>query len=137
MLEIRGRATRLCDGVGRRSFLKVGALGIGGLALPELLRVRAGQAAEARRDTAVILFWMAGGPSHIDTYDMKPDAPAEVRGPFRPVATKTPGLSVCELLPRHLAVADRLAIVRSVHHDHSVHDDASHWVQTGYPLLQA
>jgi hypothetical protein len=137
MLEIRGRTIRLCDGTTRRSFLKVGSLGIGGLALPEVLRARQAQAATDRRDTAVILFWMAGGPSHIDTYDMKPNAPPEVRGPFRPIRTNVPGLNVCELLPRHAAIADKFSIVRSIQHEHSVHDDASHWVQTGYPLLNA
>ncbi len=127
---------RLCDGTSRRSFLKVGSLGLAGLALPEVLSARDAQAAE-RRDTAVILFWMAGGPSHIDTYDMKPDAPAEVRGPFRSITTNVPGIDVCELLPRHARIADKFSIVRSLHHEHSVHDDASHWVQTGYPLLNA
>lgn len=137
MLEIQGRTYRLCDGVSRRSFLKVGSLGLAGLSLPDVLRIRRAQVAATRKDTSVILFWMAGGPSHIDTYDMKPDAPAEVRGPFRPLKTNVPGLEVCELLPRHARIADRLAVVRSLHHELSVHDDASHWVQTGYPLLNA
>ena len=104
MLEIRGQTTR-------RGFLKIGALGLGGLSLADVLRLRQAQAATERRDTAVILFWMAGGPSHIDTYDMKPDAPAEVRGPFRAVETRLPGFRVNELLPRHARLADRLAIV--------------------------
>lgn len=137
MLEVQGRTYRMCDGVTRRSFLKVGALGLAGLALPDLLAIRQAQAAGARRDTAVILFWMAGGPSHIDTYDMKPEAPSEVRGPFRPIKTNVPGIELCELLPRHARIADKLAIIRSLHHEHNVHDDASHWVQTGYPLLNA
>ena len=124
MLEIRGQCTR-------RGFLRLGTLGAAGLAtLPA-------SAAPARRDTAVILFWMAGGPSHIDSYDMKPDAPAEIRGPFQSVATRLPGFRVNELMPRHAQIADRLAIVRSLHHSLHVHDDASHWVQTGYPLLNA
>ena len=121
----------------RRSFLRWGSLGLGGIPLARLLSLREAQAASERRDTAVILFWMAGGPSHLDTYDLKPAATAEIRGPFQSLATCVPGLDVCELLPRHAALADRLAIVRSLHHSHSVHDDASHWVQTGYPLLAA
>lgn len=137
MLEIRGRTSQLCDRVCRRSFLKIGSLGFAGLSLPEVLRVRRAQAASARRDTAVILFWMAGGPSHIDTYDTKPNATAEIRGPFATIPTSLPGLSVCELLPGHTRIADKLSIVRSLHHEHSVHDDASHWVQTGYPLFNA
>ncbi|MSR55031.1 MAG: DUF1501 domain-containing protein [Gemmataceae bacterium] len=130
MLEVLGRDVRL-GGVSRRSFLRIGSLGLAGLSLPELL------ASESRKDTAIILFWMAGGPSHIDTYDMKPAAPAEVRGPFKPISTRLPGFQVCELLPRHAQLADRFSIVRSIRHTLGVHDDASHWVQTGYPLLQA
>lgn len=137
MLEIQGRKFRLCDGVSRRSFLKIGALGLGGLTLPALLEARRAQAAGQRRDTAVILFWMAGGPSHIDTYDMKPNAPIEVRGPFKTIQTKVPGLDVCELLPRHARVAQHVSLVRSLHHHLAVHDDGAHWVQTGYPLLNA
>jgi uncharacterized protein (DUF1501 family) len=125
-------------GIGsRRSFLQVGSLGLAGLAMPNLVRARQAQAAESRKDTAVILLWMAGGPSHIDMVDMKPNAMAEVRGPFSPIRTNTTGIEVCELLPGHVEIADKLAIVRSLHHDLGVHDDASHWVQTGYPLLNA
>lgn len=137
MLEVQGRSYRLHDGQSRRSFLKVGSLGLAGLSLPAVLQARAAQAAGERKDTAIILFWMAGGPSHLDTYDMKPEAQSEVRGPFKPIATNLAGFQVNELLPRHARVADRLAIIRSLHHAHSVHDDASHWVQTGYPLLNA
>lgn len=90
-----------------------------------------------RHENAAILFFMAGGPSHIDMYDMKPGAVAEVRGPFRPIDTRVEGLQVCELMPRHVEVADRLAIIRSITHGLGVHDDATHWVQTGYPLLNA
>ncbi len=121
----------------RRSFLRAGALGLGGLSLPELMRVRASQAAEARRDTAVILFWMAGGPSHIDMYDMKPSAPAEVRGPFQPISTDQPGLDVCELMPLHARIGRQLTVIRSLHHTYGVHDDAQHLVQTGWPQFNA
>ncbi len=91
----------------------------------------------ARQEGAAILFFMAGGPSHIDMYDMKPDAGPEIRGPFRPIATRVEGMQVCELLPRHVEISDRLAVIRSITHGLSVHDDATHWVQTGYPLLNA
>jgi hypothetical protein len=130
VLEVLGRTIR-SHGVTRRSFLRIGSLGFAGLTLPDALK------AAERKDTAVIHFWMAGGPSHIDTYDMKPDAPAEVRGPFQSLATRLPGFRVCELMPRHAAIADRISVVRSLRHTLGVHDDASHWVQTGYPLLQA
>lgn len=137
MLEIRGNARRGVDGISRRGFLKAGTLSFGGLTLPQVLALRDAQAASARRDTAVILFWQAGGPSHIDTVDMKPDQPIEGRGPFQPIATSQPGFDVCELMPGHARIADKLAIVRSLHHNLSVHDDGSHWMQTGYPLLNA
>ena len=125
----------------RRGFLKIGSLGLAGLILPNLLRAEAeafdkaavsNVAAADRRGTAVILYWMAGGPSHLDTWDMKPEAVAEVRGPFKPIATRLPGLQLCELLPHQAAMADKLAIVRSLAHRNGNHFDAAHWVQTGY-----
>jgi hypothetical protein len=131
MLEIQGCAGRLCDGVSRRSFLKIGSLGLAGLALPEFLRAVERQPAGRRRARAVILYWMAGGPSHLDTYDMKPAAPVQVRGPFRPGATRVPGLQFCELFTRQARVADRIALVRSLTHTNHDHFDAAHWVQTG------
>lgn len=121
----------------RRGFLKVGALGLGGLSLPLVSRLRRSQAAATRKDTAVILFWMAGGPSHIDTYDMKPAASAEVRGPFAATSTNAAGIDVCELLPEHTKLADKFSLIRSMRHTLAVHDDGSHWMQTGYPLLNA
>ncbi|MFO0867401.1 MAG: DUF1501 domain-containing protein [Pirellulales bacterium] len=134
MLTWRGGS----GGTDRRGFLRIGGLGLAGCSLPEILRAPAPVAAapESPR-TAVILFWLAGGPSHLDMYDMKPAAPAEVRGPFQPIDTRLPGLQVCELLPQQALLADRFSLVRSLTHDLGVHDDASHWVQTGYPLLNA
>ncbi len=120
----------------RRAFIRLGALGCTGLNLPLLLQARDNQSAP-RRSTSVILYWMAGGPSHLDTYDPKPDAPVEVRGPFKSIPTKTPGLFVTELLTGHAKIADRFSLVRSLCHSHFVHDDASHWVQTGWPNFGA
>lgn len=137
MLQLLGRKSRLCDGVTRRGFLGVGSLGLAGLSLPQVLRARQAQAAATRKDTAVILFYMAGGPSHLDTYDMKPKAPEINRGPFRPISTTAAGLDLCELMPRQAALGDRMSIVRSVTHNLSVHDDGAHWIFTGYPLLNA
>jgi hypothetical protein len=137
MLEIRGGGVPGADGVSRRGFLKVGSLGLAGLTLEALLGARRARATPAGHDTSVILFWMAGGPSHIDTYDMKPDAPEQVRGPFCAVRTSLPGYRMCELMPRQARLAHRLAVIRSLHHTLGEHDDASHWVQTGYPLVNA
>lgn len=123
--------------VTRRSFLQVGALGFGGLTLPRLLELQAAQGNADRPKTSVILLWMTGGPSHIDTYDMKPDETAAIRGPFQPIATNLPGLSVCDLMPLHAKIAERLTVIRSLHHKYGVHDDAQHLVQTGYPQLNA
>ncbi len=136
MLNLLGCAANDRE-IGRRGFLRVGSLGAAGLALPQVLAARQAQAAAARKDTAVILFWMAGGPSQIDTYDPKPDATESIRGPFKPIRTKVPGMDLSELLPRHAPLADKFTLIRSLQHTLAVHDDASHWVQTGHPLLQA
>src|SRR4051812_2903529 len=100
MLEFTGRGSRTCDGVTRRGFLQVGALAFGGLSLPGLLKARAEGTASATNKKSVILIWQAGGPSHIDMYDLKPNAPAEVRGEFKPISTKVPGLQIGEHLPK-------------------------------------
>jgi hypothetical protein len=125
------RPARSNDPITRRGFLRLGALGLGGLTLPALQEACTAQAS-GRRDTAVILYWMAGGPSQLDTWDPKPDAPVEVRGPFTSVATRTPSVRVCELLPRQAMVSDKFILLRSVSHREYNHPDASHLVQTGY-----
>jgi uncharacterized protein (DUF1501 family) len=99
----------------RRWFLQTGFAGIAGLSLPELLRCRArGSSSALGNHKAVILIWLSGGPSHLDTWDPKPDAPTEVRGPFRSIATRVPGIRICEHLPLQAGVLDRLTLVRSV-----------------------
>src|SRR5690242_17088190 len=99
----------------RRAFLRAGLAAFGSLSLPALFRLRAEAGpAVPRERTAVIVVWLRGGGSHLDTYDPKPDAPAEYRGPFKPLATRTPGLRVTELLPRHAALAHRFTILRSM-----------------------
>ncbi|HKB37942.1 MAG TPA: DUF1501 domain-containing protein, partial [Gemmataceae bacterium] len=102
MLDFVGRGPRTCDGVSRRTFLKVGSLALGGLSLPALLRQRA-LAREEGKSTprrSVILLWLAGGPSHIDMYDLKPSAPAEFRGEYKPINTNVTGIQIGEQLPR-------------------------------------
>ena len=137
MLTLRGHLPGLTRPLSRRGFLSVGSLLPLGLSLEDVLAARQAQVADIRRDTAVILFFMAGGPSHIDMYDMKPAQSAEVRGPFRSIATNLPGLDVCDLMPRHAHTARRMSVIRSLTHDLSEHDDATHWLQTGYPLRNA
>src|SRR5262245_51945687 len=128
---LRGEPMSLhpCRGpLSRRAFLRLGALALGGLHWPRLLQA---QAAPRSPSTAVILFWMWGGPSQFETFDPKPDAPAEIRGPFRPIQSVVPGMDFCELFPRHARIADRLAVVRSLHHTMSSHNDGSIEVLTG------
>jgi uncharacterized protein (DUF1501 family) len=123
-----------CPGpLSRREFLRLGSLALGGAGLSNLLGLRAA-AKEAGRptpDTAVIFLWLPGGPSHLETYDLKPDAPAEYRGDFRPIRTKVPGLEVCELLPLHAQCADKFALIRSIAHTYAGHGDGMKHVLTG------
>jgi len=103
--------------VSRRSTLKAGVAGIAGLSLPTLLRAQDAATAAGKpisRRKSVILLWMTGGPSHIDTWDTKPDAPPEIRGPFGTIATRLPGVRLCEFLPKQAAMMDKLTIIRSV-----------------------
>jgi hypothetical protein len=116
--------------VDRRTFLRAGVLGAGGLALPDLLRCRAATPARTP-ETSCILVWLNGGPSHLETYDMKRDAPAEYRGQFGPAATNVVGMRVCELLPRHARVADKFSLIRSVAHNFSAHAGGVQQVLTG------
>src|SRR4051795_6598126 len=108
------------NGIHRRDFLRLGALGMGGLTLVDLLRHEA-RGEVSGRPKSVIYVVLNGGPSHIDMYDLKPDAPAEYRGPFRPIATRLTGCRICELMPGQAAMMDKLTLlrgVRSVENDH-------------------
>lgn len=129
---VSGSQARDCSGMTRRDALRIGALGLGGLTLPNLLAARSAQAATgAAKDTSVVFLFLSGGPSHIDTYDMKPEAPAEFRGLFDPIATRLPGLDICELMPRQAEIADRFSLVRTFSHEDGNHGSAVHWVATG------
>jgi hypothetical protein len=124
---------RYCDGLTRRSFLQAGFLGLGGLSLADAMRQKAAAEPEkSGRDTAVILVWLDGGPTQLDTYDLKPAAPAEYRGPLHGTKTNVPGLDVCELMPQQTRVMDRLAVVRSLSHTTGDHFAGAHWMLTGY-----
>jgi hypothetical protein len=114
MLTIFDRGSvRDCDGVTRRSFLQAGALALGGLTLGDLLRARAASPASGKlRQKSVIMVHLSGGPSHLDMFDMKPDAPREYRGEFNPIRTNVPGIELCELMPMQAKIADKFAILR-------------------------
>jgi hypothetical protein len=131
MLDVLGPRYRCCDGISRRGFLKIGALGLGGLTMADHLRLKASAAASAS-DTAVIFFWLGGGPSHLDMYDLKPEAPAEFRGEFKPIATNVPGTMIGEHLPLEARVMDKISVVRSVTHTNAGHGMGAHWMLTGY-----
>ncbi|MGE0608460.1 MAG: DUF1501 domain-containing protein [Pirellulales bacterium] len=134
MLDLVGRATRTCDGVSRRNFLRVGGLTVGGLTLPDLLRRKAEAKAAGRdvKNTSVILIWQAGGPSHLDMYDLKPNAPAEYRGEFNPIGTNVSGIEIGEHCSLQAKVMDKLTIVRSATHTNAGHGMASQWMLTGW-----
>lgn len=131
MLDLTTGFTRTCDGVTRRNFLSVGSLAIGGLSLSGLLQQQA-RAATSTSKKSVILIWQAGGPSHLDMYDLKPTAPAEYRGEFKPVPTNVPGVEISEHLPLQAKIFDKLAVVRSAFHTNAGHGMGSQWMLTGY-----
>ena len=121
----------------RRSWLRIGGLAFGGLALPEILQAapasqegRQGERGERNPAKGIIMVLLPGGPTHLDTFDLKPDAPVEIRGEFRPIATKVPGIKICELMPRLAALADRLTIIRSLVGFRDDHN--THWCTTGW-----
>jgi hypothetical protein len=132
MLTILGRKQRHCDGISRRNFLKIGALGIGAgaLTLADVFRAEAGAGTRSPHK-AVINIWLNGGPPHHDMWDMKPDAPAEIRGEFKPIATNVPGLRIGETFPKIAAVMDKCAVIRSVVGSVGQHD--AYQCMTGWP----
>ncbi len=110
-----------CDGVSRRGFLKVGGMALGGLSLAQLLEAESA-AGTGSSHKAVINIYLPGGPSHIDFWDLKPDAPREIRGEFNPIKTNVPGMEICELFPRLAKIADKFSIIRSIVGAHGAHD---------------
>lgn len=136
----RSRRPEFCDGISRRGLVQAGLGGIVGLSMPDLLRLQAatteksGQKSNGPKDTAVIYLEQAGGPTQHETYDPKPNAAVEYRGPLNAVSTVLPGVAFCELMSKQAAIADRLAIIRSMHHKSSSHGTSSHLTQTGYYL---
>ena len=110
-----GRSAGHAGPMGRRSFLKVGASGLASLSLADIARARSAAPATSS-DTSVILFWLDGGPSHMDLYDLKPEAPAEYRGIWKPIRTTAPGMDISELFPRQAKTAHRMSIIRTLNH---------------------
>jgi hypothetical protein len=130
-----GRTRTYCDGLSRRSFLKVGVAGMASISLADVLRAKAESAAlgQAGKNTSVVLIWLDGGPSHMDMYDMKPEAPAEYRGLWRPIKTNVAGFEISELFPLQAKVADKFSIVRSLWHNDGDHFGGAHRMLTGRP----
>jgi hypothetical protein len=113
----------------RRTWLRIGGLALGGLALPDILRAEA-QSGERHPARGIIMVLLPGGPTHLDTFDLKPNAPAEIRGEFRPIATNVPGLDLCEHMPRLARVADKLTVIRSLvgfRDDHNTLSTSRRW----------
>jgi hypothetical protein len=129
---LNGGPEPFCDGVSRRSFLRTGSLAIGGLALADFLRLKAaGAVSSEHRAKSVIMICLGGGPSHLETYDMKPDAPAEIRGEFRPIKSNVAGMTLCELLPRQAKIANKFAVLRTATWQEPDHQRIE--IFTGYP----
>jgi hypothetical protein len=126
------KPVHFCDGLTRRDFLHAGSLSLLGLGLPGLSALEAKGALAGDKDINCIMLFLVGGPSQLDTWDMKPDAPEEIRGPFRPIATKVPGLQVSEVFPRLAGMMDKVSLVRTVYHQATaVHDTGHQMMQTG------
>src|SRR3954471_12565566 len=122
MLTIYGnQKTRFCDGLSRRNFLKIGGLAMGGLALPQILQAEA-QMGIRRSHKAVIMIFLPGGPSHQDIFDLKMDAPSEIRGEFKPISTNVDGIQITELLPKLAKMMDRCTLIRSMADCDTRHD---------------
>ena len=130
MLNLRGRSAKFCDGVSRRGFLQIGALGMGGLTLADLYRAEAQAAAPGHTSKAIINVYLPGGPSHIDTFDPKPEAAKEFRGEFEAIETSVPGIRISQHLPKLAAMMDKLAIIRSLsglRDEHAMNQTETGW----------
>ncbi len=131
-LDLGAAPARYCDGISRRSFLQLGVAGMASVGLPELMRAKAASAEKgtATKNTSVILIWLDGGPGHMDLYDLKPAAPKEYRGIWKPIKTRVPGFDVSELFPRQAKVTDKFSVVRSLYHDNGDHFTGGHLMLT-------
>jgi len=132
MLDILGRNQRTCSGVSRRHLLQAGGAGLLGLNLPGILAAESMQPGGHARAKSVVFLFLFGGPSQLETFDMKPEAADTIRGPFRPIAARTPGLRISEHLPRTAQVTDRCTVIRTMSHDFNDHSGGAHYIQTGH-----
>lgn len=131
MLTILGSRRRTCDGLSRRELLQAGGAGLLGLSLPQVLAAEATSPPRETRAKSVIFLMLFGGPSQLETFDLKPDAPEQIRGPFRPIACRTPDLLIGEHLPRTAEVSDRFCVIRTMSHSFNDHSGGGHYLQTG------
>jgi hypothetical protein len=136
MLTILGKARRACSGPTRRELLQIGGAGLFGLSLPKVLAAETRQPAHRAKAKSVLFVFLFGGPSQLETFDLKPDAPSGIRGPFKPIASRTPELRICEHLPRLAAMSNQFCIVRTVNHRQNDHNGC-HYIQTGHPTPPA
>jgi Protein of unknown function (DUF1501) len=132
MWSIQDQGPRLCDGMTRREWLRIGGLSAFGLSLPTLLSARAAGATSGKAKACIVLFHLGGPPQH-ETWDPKPDAPSEIRGEFKPIATAVPGLQVGELMPRTARLMDKICILRGMSTDDNAHSSSGYWMLTGVP----
>ncbi len=136
MLTILGNPRRVCNGLTRREALQVAGAGLWGVNLPKVLAAEPLQSQQGKRPKSVIFLFLFGGPSQLETFDLKPDAPSNMRGPYKPIASRTPGLLISERLPRMAALAGKFAVVRTVTHQLNNHNGCHH-IQTGHPMPPA
>lgn len=122
------KCVHFCDGLERRDFLHAGALGLLGLTLPDLYALKAAGRVRSDKDTNCIMLMLVGAPSQLDTWDMKPNAPAEIRGPYKPIPTNVAGMQISEIFPRMAKHADKYALLRSVYYSGVAVHDAGHQV---------
>ena len=131
MLTIRSKPRRTCDGLRRREILQAGGAGLFGLSLPKLLAAESQLPDAKPKAKSVIFLLLFGGPSQLETFDMKPEAPELIRGPFRPINSRTPGLIISEHLPRVADISDKYCVIRTMTHSFNDHSGGGHYIQTG------
>ena len=136
MLTVLGGSRRACNGLTRRQLLQAGGAGLFGMSLPQVLTAEATRANHRPRAKSVLFVFLFGGPSQLETFDMKPEAPSAIRGPYRPIASRTPGLKICEHLPRLAQRSDKYCVIRTVNHRQNDHNGC-HDIQTGHPVPPA